>query len=129
MARRKSVQEQSKITKNSIEKTAYYWRSNELPAYLRQFLEDNAIDVDSSIVLEYDHNYPGMPSDFGLILTIDRRFFSFEVDNDNGIIADKRLEDVSEEYLISDKEKGIQKTYGFLAIQVLEEINSKTEAD
>ncbi|MEO0683595.1 MAG: hypothetical protein AAFY76_00760 [Cyanobacteria bacterium J06649_11] len=124
MAKRKNVQEQNELTKIGIKATASYWRLNELPKYLREVIESKGIDMTTSIVLEYEHNYPGTFSDFGLLLTVEKRFISFDVDYDDHVALVVSWEDVSHEYKISNNEKGFKKTYGYLACEVLEEMNS-----
>jgi len=126
--RQLNVQEQMALKKHSIKNFAQYWRENDLPIPLMQLLASKNIDMNTSILIEYDQDYPGRNTDEGIILTEEGKFFEFEADLDldrTRLITLELWEDVSHRYEINGRKKGIGKTFGFLALEVLEELNNK----
>lgn len=125
MKKQKNVQEQIKDTRESIKATAEFWRNNGLPDYVKSIFEQKNIKFNTSILLEYDRFYPGMSSDFGILLTENQEFFKFEIDKDGDKIELISFENVTQEAQskIEDKVKGIGKSFGLIAIEVLAEMN------
>ncbi|HAS44009.1 MAG TPA: hypothetical protein DCS93_26260 [Microscillaceae bacterium] len=123
-----NVQEQVARKKQGIKRFAQYWRQHDLPAPLMQLLASKNIDINTSILIEYDQDYPGRNTDEGIILTEEGKFFEFEADLDpdrTRLITLELWEDVSHRYEINGRKKGIGKTFGFLALEVLKELNNK----
>lgn len=126
--RQRNVQEQITLTKHGIKTQAQYWRQEGLPLPLIQLFETKGVDVKTSIVLWYDQDFPGSSTDEGLLLTEDGRFFEFDVDLNperSQLVELYLWEDVSHRYEINGHKKGLGKTYGFLAMEVLQELNQE----
>lgn len=59
-----------------------HWRQNPLPGALRTVGEGKGIHWGTSIVVNLKIDFPGMPQLFGLLVTQDERFVSFELTTD-----------------------------------------------
>lgn len=128
--RRLNVQEQISIKKNLILKEAKYWRKNGIPKPLEKVFLENDIDIEKSIVLGYEQDFPGISTDQGIVLTPNGVFYEFDADlnsNRTKLIELYSFIDVSAKFEIDKHKKGIGETYGFLAMEVLKELNIKTQ--
>lgn len=128
--RRLNVQEQIALKKDKILTQARYWRTNGIPSPLKLIFKEKGIDVEKSIILEYQQYFPGIGTDIGILLTPEGEFFEFDVDLNSSkteLIELYSLTNVSEQFEIAEHKKGIGKTDGFLAMEVLNELN-KNEA-
>ena len=79
-------------------------------------------------MLEYEQDFPGTSTDEGLILTGEGKFYEFDADLNNDkaeLIELYSIVDVSGRFEIEEHKKGIGKTYGFLAMEVLNELNKE----
>ena len=126
--RRLNVKEQIAVKKDSILKEAKYWRENGVPKPLIKVFNENGIEIEESIILEYQQDFPGISTDEGIILTEKGKFYEFDADlNDDRtkLIALYSFVDVSDRFEIEEHKKGIGKTYGFIAMEVLKELNKK----
>ncbi|OJJ18320.1 hypothetical protein BKI52_26235 [marine bacterium AO1-C] len=122
-----NVQEQSLSKKQNINNFAQYWRQHELPAPLMQLFASKNIDMNTSILIEYDQDFPGGHTDEGIILTEGGKFYEFWADLDpdrTQLITLELWEEVTKRYEINEHKKGIGKTFGFLALEVLKELNT-----
>lgn len=127
MKRRLNVQEQNLLSKEGILKVAKYWRMKGFPIALEVVFREKGIDLDTSIILDYEQNYPGRSTDEGILLTEEGIFYEFEADlnpDRTKLIELYAFLDVSNRFEICEHKKGIGKTYGFLAMEVLRELNS-----
>jgi len=126
--RRLNVQEQIALRKDSILKEAKYWRDNGVPEPLKRVFAENGIEIEKSIILEYEQDFPGISTDEGMILTEEGKFYEFDADLNNDrteLIELYSFVDVSDRIEIEDHKKGIGKSYGFIAMEVLNELNKK----
>jgi hypothetical protein len=126
--RQLNVQEQFAIKKERILSEAMYWRTNGIPSPLQSIFKEKGIDMEKSIFLEYEQDFPGLSTDEGIIVTPDGNFFEFEADLNEErtkLLELYSFKNVSERFEINGHKKGIGKTFGFLAIEVLNEINKK----
>ena len=126
--RRLNVQEQIAVRKDSILKEAKYWRDNGVPEPLRKVFTENGIEIEKSIMIEYEQDFPGISTDEGMILTEKGKFYEFDVDLNKDrteLIELYSFVDVSDRFEIEEYRKGIGKTYGFIAMEVLNELNKK----
>ncbi len=126
--RRLNVQEQILVEKNKIRSESKYWRTRGIPKPLEQVLKERGIDIDKSIILNYEQDFPGISTDKGTILTSDEIFYEFEADlnaDRTELIELYSFTDVSKRFEIKEHKQGIGKTYGFLAIEVLKELNNE----
>jgi len=130
--RQLNVQEQIVLKKHSIKTFAQYWRQHDLPIPLMQLLASKNIDMNTSILIVYNHDFPGGYTDEGIIVTPKGRFLEFWIDlnEDRTQLIDLgRWKDITDEYEINGHKKGIGKTYGFLVLEVLEELNNKVSEE
>ena len=126
--RRLNVQEQITVKKDSILNEAKYWRGNGIPEPLEKLFKENGIEIDKSIIFEYEQDFPGISTDEGIVLTQDGKFYEFDADlNDDRteLIELYSFIDVSDRFEVNEHKNGIGKTYGFLAMEVLKELNKK----
>ena len=126
--RRLNVQEQILVKKYKIYSEAKYWRIHGIPKPLEQVLREKGINIDKSIILNYEQDFLGISTDEGIVLTTDGIFYEFDADLNTDrtkLIELYSFTDVSEKFEIDEHKKGIGKTYGFLAIEVLKELNSE----
>ena len=126
--RRLNVKEQIALKKDSILKEAKYWRENGVPKPLIKVFNENGIEIEESIIIEYEQDFPGISTDEGIILTEKGKFYEFDADlNDDRtkLIELYSFVDVSDRFEIEEHKKGIGKTYGFIAMEVLKELNKK----
>ncbi len=126
--RRLDVQEQITVKKDSILNEAKYWRDNGIPQPLEKIFKENGIEVEKSIILEYEQDFPGISTDEGIVLTQDGKFYGFDADLNEDrteLIELYSFIEVSDRFEVNEHKKGIGKTYGFLATEVLKELNKK----
>ena len=69
MKKQRNVQEQLSVKKNAILKEARFWRQYGIPEVLEKVFREKGIDIDKSIVLSYDQDFPGISTDEGIVLT------------------------------------------------------------
>ncbi|WP_420460863.1 hypothetical protein [Neolewinella sp.] len=126
--RRLNVQEQIAVKKDSILKEAKHWRDNGVPIPLEKIFKENKIEIAKAIVLKYEQDFPGISTDEGIVLTQNGKFYEFDVDLNKDrteLIELYSFVDVSNRFEVSEHKKGIGKTYGFLALEVLNELSEK----
>ena len=90
--------------------------------------KDKGIEIEKCIILDYEQDFPGISTDEGIVLTPEGIFYEFDVDLNagrTGLIELYSLVDVSDRFEISEHKKGIGKTYGFLAMEVLKALNKE----
>ena len=124
--RRLNVQEQNILKKDQILNEAKYWRINGIPYPLEQLFLAKGIHIDTSILLNYGQDSLGVSTDEGMVLTADAFFYKFDADlnpNRTALIELYSFVDVSDKFEINKHKKGIGKTYGYLAMEVLKELN------
>ncbi len=129
--RRLNVQEQTIVKKDSILQEAKFWRDNEVPEPLKNVFIKNGIEIEKSIILEYKQDFPGISTDEGIILSEEGKFYEFDMDlnlDRTALIELYSFIDVSDRFMVEEHQKGIGKTYGFIAMEVLRELNDKTKA-
>ena len=121
-----NVQEQLIVKRDAILNEAKYWRQKGIPLPLEIVFKENGINIKECILLDYEQNFPGSSTDEGIVLTSKGHFYEFEADlnfDKSELIELYSFIDVTKKYEISAHKKGIGKTYGFLAIEVLQELN------
>ena len=126
--RRLNVQEQIAVKKDSVLKEAKYWRDNGVPEPLMKVITEYGIEIEKSLILEYEQDYPGLSTDEGMILTEEAKFYEFVADLNSDrteLIELYSFVDVSDRFEIEAHKKGIGKTYGFIAMEVLKELNKE----
>ncbi len=126
--RRLNVQEQIAVKKDSVLKEAKYWRDNGVPEPLMKVITEYGIEIEKSLILEYEQDYPGLSTDEGMILTEEAKFYEFIADLNSDrteLIELYSFVDVSDRFEIEQHKKGIGKTYGFIAMEVLKELNKE----
>lgn len=129
-ARQKNVQEQNALEKERITQCALSFRENGvLPQALRECFEQQGIDIKRSILIWHDTMPFGGPTEAyrGEWLTPDKRFFSYEIyldPKDKYVTEIDIWEEISEQVEVSEHKPGTGKTSGWLAIEVLSELNT-----
>ena len=126
--RRLNVQEQIAVKKDSVLKEAKYWRDNGVPEPLMKVITEYGIEIEKSLILEYEQDYPGLSTDEGMIVTEEAKFYEFIADLNSDrteLIELYSFVDVSDRFEIEQHKKGIGKTYGFIAMEVLKELNKE----
>lgn len=124
--RQLNVQEQNALEKHKIYQEALYWRNNGIPKPLKLALEEKGIETEKSIFLEYEQDFPGISTDEGKVLTPEGEFYEFEMDLNKKrtkLIEFYRWENITSKVEIDEHKPGIGSTWGFLALQVLSELN------
>lgn len=124
--RQLNVQEKNILEKHRIFTEASYWRENGVPVALKAAIEQKGVNVDNSIFLQYEQDFPGVSTDEGTILTPDGEFFEFEMDlNDSRtkLVEFYVWENITSNVEINEHKPGTGSTWGFLALQVLSELN------
>jgi hypothetical protein len=127
--RQKNVQEQNTLTEASIRKSAVWFReSHDFPRTLIVLLEKKGINLETAILSWHDRMPFGGPSFAfrGEWVTVDGRFFHYEVEMDKKEKAIERveLEEMTESTEVNEHKRGNGKTYGFLCLKVLQELNN-----
>ena len=124
--RQLNVHEQNALAKHAIFTEASYWRKNGIPQAIKLALESHGICAETSIFLKYAQNFPGISTDEGMVLTQEKRFYEFEIDRDSQrahLISFHALLDVTASIEINEHKPGTGATWGFLALEVLAELN------
>ena len=124
--RQLNVQEQNALDKHRILSEATYWRKNGIPTPLRIALEKKGIEVEKSIFLNYEQDFPGISTDDGTVLTPNKEFFEFEMDLNKDrtqLIEFYRWENITSNVEVQKNKAGIGSTSGFLSLEVLSELN------
>ncbi|AFM04748.1 hypothetical protein Fleli_2376 [Bernardetia litoralis DSM 6794] len=127
--RQLNVPEQLSVKKNRILKGAKYWKEKGIPEPLKEIFKNHKIEIDKSIMLSYEQDLLGGSTDEGMILTIDGFFYEFDADLNSDrteLIELYSFINVSERFEINSHKKGVGKTYGALAKEVLKELNDTT---
>lgn len=125
-----NVQEQNVLLKHKIFTEAQYWREIGISQGLLHLFQSKGIDFSKILLLEYTQDVLGGGTDEGIVVTEDAVFIEFEADFNyqrTELIELHIWADISETYEISKHKKGVGKTYGFLAMEVLSEINKKND--
>lgn len=125
--KQRNVQQQNLVVEEAIRRSANYWRTKQLPPALVAVAADRGVDCATSIFLDLDIDYPGMPSLSGLLLTDAGRFIEFEIDTDASHTKVESVDlwdDVTDQQNLSSHNRGTGVGRGALAIKVLHELNS-----
>ena len=124
--RQLNVQEQNALDKHRIFEEAFYWRTNGIPVGLKKALERKGIDTDNCIYLQYEQDFHGVSTDEGTVLTPEGKFYEFEMDlnKDRTEVVEFYLwEEVTSKIEINKHKLGTGSTWGFLALEVISELN------
>jgi hypothetical protein len=123
-----NVQEQNALARHRIFTEASYWRQNGIPLGLQLALEEKGINTAQSIYLDYEQDFPGISTDEGIVLTPSGEFFEFEMDLDSSrtkLVEFWTWKNITPEIEINGHKAGTGATWGFLALQVLDELNRR----
>lgn len=125
MSKQKNVQQQNIGQKQKIYNEAKYWREHGIAKVISEFLATHNIKADTAILLDYicDNGYG---TDEGMIVTTDGKFYVFDMQLNTErteITTIHLFEDITETIEINEHKKGTGKTLGYLALEVVKEIN------
>lgn len=121
-----NVQQQNAEVERQIRSEATYWRNNALPGALKKVGEERGINWGKSIVVDLDIDFPGMPQLFGLLVSQEEKFYSFELSTDEThqiLESTDEWVDVTSGQNLSLHNPGIGAGFGALAIKVLRELS------
>ncbi|MEM7761610.1 MAG: hypothetical protein AAF298_26300 [Cyanobacteria bacterium P01_A01_bin.40] len=124
--RQLNVQEQNTLERHRIFIEASYWRENRIPIALEAALKNKGIDTKRSIYLEYEQNFPRISTDEGIVLTPEGNFYKFEMDlniSRTEVVEFYVWENITPKVEINEHKPGTGVTWGFLALDVLAELN------
>ncbi len=124
-----NVQKQNSVTRERIRKEALYHRSQvTYPVSIRRFFEGSGIHPEKDILVDYGEPVPYLEENYvGVWVTTERRFISFEIKLGMctlEIVSVVRWQDVTELLDISAHKRGTCKTYWWLCLEVLAELNA-----
>ena len=125
--RQLNVQEQNALEKHQIYLEAVYWRTNGVPLIVKNLLESKGIDTQKSIFLNYQQDFPGISTDEGIVVTPEGKFYEFEMDLNKDrtkLIEFYLWGEISPKVEINEHKAGTGATSGFLALNVLNELNT-----
>lgn len=133
MAYQQNVQQQNDEMKSRLLATARYWREKGLPVPLQRLLRDYEINPDGLVVLAHT---PGdlLGHEFlmeFLILTETADFLEIRIElagDGESILEVEKFEDVTADQNLSEHNRGLGQGEGYLALQILEELNSSRTA-
>lgn len=129
MAHQQNVPRRNEEARNLVLETARYWREKGLPVPLQRLLRDYEINPDRLVVLAHT---PGhlLGHEFlmeFLILTETADFLEIRIelsDDGKSIMEVEKFEDVTADQNLSEHNREAGKGDGYLALQVLAELNS-----
>jgi len=124
MAIQLNVQQQNSRILQAIRSSAEYWRTHTIPEPLRLSAQQRNVNLETSIILNLDIDFPGMPSLFGVLLTSEERFIQFEIDSIEGKIDVYEWADITDTQNLNKHNRGIGVGYGALAIEVLHALSA-----
>lgn len=125
--RQLSVQQQNSTTEEGIRRSALYWRSLQLPKALVEVATVRGVDCESAMMLNLEVDFPGMPRLFGTLVTVEGRFFYFEIETDKSHSQVEGVEvwrDSTDEQDFGLHNPGTGVGAGALALKVLREVNA-----
>lgn len=128
MSLQRNVQQQNDLAFHEMLAAAEHFRARGIPTGARDFLTRQGIDLDTSVIVGASEGFI-LGFAFGLggiLLTADRRFFSFELEL-NAALTDvvfvHEFADVTAQQNVSSNNKGTGMGFGALAIAVLQALN------
>ena len=124
-----NVQVQNTVMRERIRKEALYHRSHvTYPESIRRFFEGSGIHPEKDILVDYGEPDPYLEDNYvGVWITGQHRFISFEIKlgvSTLEIVSVVRWQDVTELLDISAHKRGTGKTYWWLCLEVLAELNA-----
>lgn len=124
--RQLNVQEQNALAKHEIKQVAVHWMTKGIAEPIQKLLCVHNIDHKKAIFVQYvqDKELLGGDTDAFTVVTTDKRFFDFDLElNENRTkVISYSCQEITEEIEIMKHKKGVGKTYGYLVLEILEEI-------
>lgn len=130
--RQHNVQQQNALSKHKIYTEARYWREKGLPEALVKTFRQFEINPARCIVLDYEQDFPGCCSDEGIVLTEQGEFFQFEIDLNaerSNVLSLELWDNITEEIEVKKQIRSTGASWGFLALEVLKELNGTPPED
>jgi hypothetical protein len=126
-----NVQEQNALVQHQLLQAATWFRTHldEIPSPIREFLASRGINLHTAIDVCYtDMTSLGLDGIYsGLIITSDGRFWRWELaldENRSAIEAVEKWCDVTSKYPVSEHVRGTGKSYAFMCLTVLRQLNT-----
>ena len=126
--RRLNTKEKNVLVRDEIFRKAKFWRELGIPELLKKVFQERNLNIDDSIIIELELDVLGGSSYEGIILVSNRRFYEFDIDlstTETDLFKVYSFEDITDRFVVSHHVKGIEKTFGFIAMEVLEELRGK----
>ena len=124
--RQKNVQEQTYLRKHSIKNTAVSFLAGKIPAGIKKMLSQKGFNSNNCALVSLSAYPECCAHTFsGIIVTLSHQFIEFEVElnhNETEVAFVEKWMDITSQTEISDHKRGIGKTFGALAIEVLNEV-------
>lgn len=130
MSLQRSVQQQNKLSFEALLASAKHFRAHGTPIGVRRFFAAQGIDIDKSGIIRASSESDMLGFHFGfegMLVTADEKFFLFELELNcalTEVIATHEFTDVTREQNMSEKNKGIGKGQGAMAVAVLKALNA-----
>ena len=129
--RQLNVTEQNALARQCILEAAMWLRANidKVPTPVISFLRSKGVDLSEAIDVDFeDMSAMGLDGFFsGLVVTPSWSFWRWEVelnDERSELASVEEWRDVTSEYPISEHLPGVGKSFGFLCLDVLREVNA-----
>jgi len=122
---RRNVQEQNAETKARIRAVAALFKEDPLRvAWLFDLLQAQSVSAEGILVSLADVPEQSGQQYYGMWLTLERQFFRFSVviSRDTGEFELEEWRDVTAETIVNEHVPGTGKSFGFLALEVLREL-------
>jgi len=129
--RQLNVAEQNAVSQHKLLQAATWFRTHgdEIPSPIRAFLEGRSIDLATAIDFEYeDLSTVGLTGHYsGLIVTVDRRFWRWELqlnEAKSSIVSIEEWREVTDKQMLSAHMPGTGKSRGLMCLAIVAQLNS-----
>lgn len=128
--RQLNVAEQNAVSEYKLLQAATWFRAHthEIPSPIRAFLEARSIDLATAIDFEYeDLSAVGLIDHYsGLIVTVDRRFWRWELqlnEAKSAVVSIEEWREITDEQMLSAHMPGTGKSQGLMCLSIVAQLN------